>query len=299
MKHLLFLAVSLSIAFTASCAFAYTSPGKPTGHVNDYTGTLNAETKTNLEGLLTRFQASEKGEVAVAIVSTLSGDVIENYSVALAREWGIGAKGKDNGVLLLVVKDDRELRIEVGYGFEGILTDAKSSRIIREVITPRFKAGQYDEGVSDGVKAIIGALDPTFDGGFSLADAPPVNTTQFSASNLPVVVLFLYFAASILSLVASILGRSKSWWLGGVLGAALGGYISFAFVMNFIPVVALTLIGLFFDFVVSRGYQNSVEKGTRPPWWTGGSGGFGGGGSSGFGGFSGGSFGGGGSSGRW
>ena len=300
MKRTVLVAFVFSVACIASSAFAYVSPGKPTGYVSDYTETLSSKTKADLESLLTTFKERGMGEVAVVMVPTLGNDSIENYSLELAREWGIGVKGKDNGVLLLIAKNDHQLRIEVGYGFEGTLTDAKSSRIIREMITPRFKTGQYDDGVSDGVKGILGAIDPTFEGGVSLPDMPDasMNTTK-SSIDFPAVIVILYFVASIISLIASILGRSKSWWLGGVLGAGVGGIISYIFAMSILPVVALALVGLFFDFIVSRGYQNSIANGTRPPWWTGGSGGFGGGSSGGFGGFGGGSFGGGGSSGRW
>jgi len=282
----------------ASSVFAYGSPGKPTGYVNDYTATLSTETKNNLEDLLVRFQAKGNGEVAVVVIPTLNGDAIEDYSIALAREWEIGQKGKDSGVLLLIAKDDHQLRIEVGYGFEGILTDAKSSRIIRDIITPRFKEENYDAGVSDGVRAIVGLLDPALEGGFSLSDTSP-ETTNTKQSFVGFIFFILYFATSFLTLVASILGRSKSWWLGGVLGVGLGGFISYTLAMGVVPIVVLALIGLVFDFIVSHGYQKSVENGTKPPWWTGGSGSFGGGGSGGFGGFGGGSFGGGGSSGRW
>lgn len=301
MKRIALLTLVLGTVFTVSSAFAYISPGKPAGYVNDYTGTLSTETEKNLEEILKKFQESGKGEIAVVIISTLNGDAIEDYSIALAREWGIGVKGKDNGVLFLVAKDDHELRIEVGYGFEGILTDAKSSRIIRDVVTPRFKEGSYDVGISEGVRSIIGVIDPAFDGGIALSNVSVESTSHaLSSFNFTYVIPALYLVASVLSFVASILGRSKSWWLGGVLGVGVGGALSYVFTMGVIPIAVMALIGLFFDFVVSRGYQKSIENGTRPPWWTGGTGGFGGGSSgSSFGGFGGGSFGGGGSNGRW
>lgn len=291
------------LACIATSAFAYVSPGRPTGYVNDYTGTLSTETKTSLEDLLKMFQASGKGEVSVVVISTLGGDAIENYSIALAREWQIGVKGKDNGALLLIAKDDHQLRIEVGYGFEGMLTDAKSSRIIHDVITPRFKEGNYDAGVTDGVKEIVGLLDPTFAGGTQTVDytAPQIaNNTTSPSSIFPLIIFGFIF----LRWIALILGSSKSWWFGGVLGAGVGGFVAWthlfglAFPFGWVVISVLTLAGLLFDFVVSRAYGSSVAGGNTPPWWLGGgsSGGSSGGG---FGGFGGGSFGGGGSSGRW
>lgn len=290
--------VFIGLVVATSSAFAYEQFGKPTGFVNDYTETLSAETKTTLEGLLTRFQASGKGEVAVVIISTLRGDTIEDYSLQLAREWEIGVKGKDNGVLLFIAKDDRELRIEVGYGFEGVLTDAKSSRIIRDIITPRFKEGNYDAGVVNGVKEILGVVEPTFEGGAQTLDYS-VEPTH-SPINIELVALALYFTGSIFVAIASILGRSKSWWLGGIFGIIIGAIISTVFGFLYVGIIAMAILvplGFLFDYVVSMGYANSIANGTRPPWWTGG--GSSGGRSGGFGGFGGGSFGGGGASGRW
>lgn len=290
------VSVLAGFAFIADNVSAYVSPGQPTGYVNDYTGTLSTETKTGLEEMLKRFQLSGKGEVAVAIISKLNGDVIEDYSIALAREWGIGVKGKDNGVLLLVAKDDHELRIEVGYGFEGVLTDAKSSRIIRDIITPRFKEGNYDAGVVNGVKEILGVVEPTFEGGAQTIDYTTEPAVVSKSSSIPLEPLFI-LGFIFIQWMAAILGRSKSWWLGGVLGAFAGGVISTIFTLGITPVIILVFLGLIFDAIVSRGYTHSIANGTRPPWWTGG--GSSGGRSSGFGGFGGGSFGGGGSSGKW
>jgi uncharacterized protein len=262
------------------------------------------QTKTDLENLLKNFQASGTGEISVVIIPTLAGDSIEEYSIALAREWGIGQKGKDNGALLLIAKDDRELRIEVGYGFEGTLTDAKSSRIINEVITPRFKVGNYEVGVVDGVMEMVGLLNPELAGGKQSInyDAPAPTT-----SGMKDITGFVFWAFFILmpmgTWVVSALARSKSWWAGGIIGGVFGLIVSLFIGFMFaglITTAVLVLLGLLFDYKISKGYQQSIVDGTRSPWWTGGSGGFGGGSSGGgFGGFGGGGFGGGGASGRW
>lgn len=296
---MLFLSVLFS-ACIASSVFAYASPGKPTGYVNDYTGTLTKQTKVDLESLLARFSSKGNGEIVIVLIPTLMGDAIENYTIALAREWGIGMKGKDNGVLLFVAKDDHELRIEVGYGFEGVLTDAKSTRIIRDLIAPRFKEGDYDAGVSDGVREIVGLLDPTIEDGAQTVDYARESAVQGGSVNASSVFPLLIFGLILVRWIALILGASRSWWFGGVLGGGFGFFATWihlfgiTFPFGLVLVFVLSVAGLVFDYIVSVGYTNAVGNGTRPPWWTGG-------GSSGgsFGGFGGGSFGGGGSSGRW
>lgn len=296
--------IIVSVIFITDTAFAYVSPGSPTGYVNDYSGVLSTKTKQGTETLLSSFKETGKAEVSVVVIPSLGGESIENYALNLGREWGIGAKGKDNGVLLLIAKDDRELRIEVGYGLEGELTDAKSSRIIRDIITPRFKEGNYDAGVINGVREIIGVIDPTFSG-VTQTIVYPSGANGFPQSIvgkytfLVLLLPFLFFL--VLQWFVSILGRTKSWWLGGLLGFIVGGFLFLKFVTPLALIFFLTFIGLFFDFVVSRSYQKNMANGTQPPWWTGG-GSSGGGsslGKSSGGGFSGGSFGGGGASGKW
>lgn len=299
MKYLLqWTVVFLGFVFITVDVLAYTSPGKPTGYVNDYTDTLSTSAMVDIEDILGRFDNEGRGEVAVVLIPTLHGDTIENYSIALAREWGIGQKGNDNGVLLIVAKDDHELRIEVGYGFEGVLTDAKSSRIIRDVIVPRFKEENYDLGIADGVREILGAIDPAFEGAKSTIDYTDKSTpTNISVQDFPAgVFAFIFFFILVWS--GSVLGRSKSWWLGGVVGFIVGVIIAVKFGFLYIglaAIIALSFIGLLFDYIVSKLYSQSVSTGSRLPWWAGGGSGRG----SSFGGFGGGSFGGGGSSGRW
>lgn len=286
--------IGLAVIFllvSAGLVWAYSSPGEPTGYVNDFAGVLSVATKQQLETRLSLFDVSTSAQVTVVTIKSLGGDTIENYANKLFEDWGIGQKGKDNGVLLLVAVDDRQARIEVGYGLEGALTDAESSRIIREHIIPRFKEGNYDQGVIDGVEAILTA---------AAEDLQPLHETTNRSTNtgfledgLPMLV----FGFMALQWVLAILARSKSWWLGGVVGAIIG-----AIMWGFIGSVVLGLFGLLLDWLVSRIYKKSSETG-HYPWWIGGrsgfGGGFGGGRSGGFGGFGGGRSGGGGSSGRW
>ena len=128
------------------------------GRVNDNAGILSAGTARDLEDILRKHEDSTSNQVAVLTIATLEGEPLEDYSRRVVMTWKLGQKGKDNGVLLLVVKDDRKVRIEVGRGLEGNLTDAVASAIIRHEILPQFKAGDYDRGVRGGVEAIIGAI---------------------------------------------------------------------------------------------------------------------------------------------
>ncbi len=128
------------------------------GYVNDYTNTLSAEWKTKTENLVQAVRAETSCEIAVAVIDDLDGITIEEYAAGLFAKWGIGKKDKDNGVLLLVAMKDRQLRIEVGYGLESIIPDIKAKVIIDGVITPRFKNGDYNSGVYNGVIAIANII---------------------------------------------------------------------------------------------------------------------------------------------
>jgi uncharacterized protein len=243
-----------------------------------------------LNAKLSAYTEASGNEIAVVTIPALDGDPIEDYAVALFEEWGIGKAKEDNGALLLVARDDREVRIEVGYGLEPVLTDAESAAIIQNVIVPAFRDGRYADGINGTVEAMVTAI-----GGEYAPPAPRglVNIDWF----------WLVFFVPLW--LASILGRSKSWWAGGVIGGVAGivlGFI-FGFLWNgMAAIVVLTPLGLLFDFVVSRAYARGKTTG-HFPWWIGGGGfrgrGHGGFGGGGFGGFGGGHSGGGGASGRW
>jgi uncharacterized protein len=128
------------------------------GRVNDIAGILSPGTVTSLEALLKAHEDSTSNQVAVLTISSLEGDPIEEYSIRVVDAWKLGQKGKDNGVLLLVARDDRKVRIEVGRGLEGDLPDITCGSIIRKQILPRFKEGDYDAGVTDGIQAILAAI---------------------------------------------------------------------------------------------------------------------------------------------
>lgn len=281
MKKIYFLAILL----LPVVVFAYASPGQPAGFVNDFAGLLSQQEKSALELKLSDFSKITGAEIAVVTISNLGGDTIENFAVKLFEEWGIGKTGQDNGALLLIAKDDRQTRIEVGYGLEPVLTDAQSYWILHNVITPAFGEGKFFDGINNGVDKIISAV-----GGEQI----PVEQENQSSSSSDF--FWLLLAGPIW--LASILGRSKSWWLGGALGGVGGlviGLIYGFIYMGIFSIAGLAILGLVFDYLVSKSYAKARLLG-HYPWWIGGRHGHGGGG---FGGFGGGRSGGGGSSHRW
>ena len=155
-----FIAIILvfPVLFSTACSNERTISPKdypdPEGYVNDYTDTISDEWIIKTEELTQNVEKATSCEIAVAVLNSLGGSTIEEYAVGLFNKWGIGKKEQDNGVLLLIALDDRELRIEVGYGLEGVITDLQAKEIIDDVIVPRFQNNNYDSGIYNGVIAI-------------------------------------------------------------------------------------------------------------------------------------------------
>ena len=126
--------------------------------VNDYAGILSSYTEKQLEGILRDLEQTDSTQIVVLTIPSLEGEVLEEFSIKVVDQWKIGQKGFDNGAMLLIAEADREMRIEVGYGLEGSLTDLMAARIIDNVIVPQFRAGNFDQGVLDGVQAMIGVV---------------------------------------------------------------------------------------------------------------------------------------------
>ncbi len=270
---------------------AYVSPGKPTGFVNDFANIIPSDQKIILETTLSNYKKQSGNEIAIVTVPSLGDEEVQGYAVALFKEWGIGEKGKDNGLLILHAPNERKVWIEVGYGLEPYITDAKSGLIYRNILTPAFRANEFVRGYTEAVMAVIGTLNGQVD---AVPKDVPADSTDFLTWLYAGVFLFIYIGA--------ILGRTKSWWLGGVIGGIAGVVIGFFFtslIVGSISFIFLAIFGLIFDFSISKMYASSVMRGMQPPWWIGGghrgSGGFGGG----FGGFGGGGSGGGGGGGGY
>src|ERR1700726_993120 len=143
----------------AFAAFADVAVPPLTGRVVDQTGTLSSGDVVRLTQTLKDLEARKGSQIAVLIVPTTAPETIEQYSIRVAEAWKIGRKKIDDGAILLVAKDDHKLRIEVGYGLEGALTDVTSQRIIDGIITPKFRSGDFAGGISAGVDRIIGVID--------------------------------------------------------------------------------------------------------------------------------------------
>jgi uncharacterized protein len=198
------------------------------GRVNDYAAMLPAARARDLEERLKRFEEQTGHQIAVLTIPSLKGDSLEGFSVKVAESWKIGQKGFDNGAILLIVRDDRQLRIEVGYGLEGVLPDAIASRIIREVIVPRFRANDYPGGIEAGLDAIIKVTR-----GEALPEAARRRPSGDSGFNWPF--LLLVSSLSVFAFLSQLANRRtrNSWigrghrrpgtWGGPFYGGGLGG----------------------------------------------------------------------------
>ena len=145
-----------------------------TGRVVDNAEILSADTRGRLAALLREHEQKSGNQIAVLTMPTIQGESIEEYAVRVFEQWKLGQKGKDNGILVVIVPNDRRMRIEVGYGLEGVVTDAHASRIIRNVMTPRFRDGDFNGGTLRGVNALIAQLE----GRQPPADAQPRQTRR-------------------------------------------------------------------------------------------------------------------------
>jgi uncharacterized protein len=139
-------------------------PSRPDGYVTDRAGLLSPPAKAGLETALRGFEAKTSNQVVVATFPSLEGDSLEDFSMRLAEAWKAGQKNKDNGVIFLIFKNDRKMRIEVGYGLEGVLPDALAGQIISQVVAPYFRKGDYSGGILAGTDAIMKATQGEFKG---------------------------------------------------------------------------------------------------------------------------------------
>ncbi|MEW6517938.1 MAG: TPM domain-containing protein [Thermodesulfobacteriota bacterium] len=269
----------------AGLAFALDVPPYK-GYVNDYADMISAQEETRLERALQSFELTDSTQVAILTIASLAGEALEDFSIRTVDQWRIGQQGRDNGVLLLVSKNDRKIRIEVGRGLEPVLTDLLSGRIVDSVISPYFKRGSFDQGFEAGVAAIVQASRGEFK-----AD-PRGSRVRRGDEPPPLLFQFLFFG---LFLVA-FLGRI--WRPLGVIGGAvlfplafLFGLLPFSFLLLLLLIPAGAFGGWLLPFFLA-----GMLRGGGMGYYGGHGGGFGGGG---FGGFGGGSFGGGGASGSW
>ena len=252
-----------------------------THRVTDLTATLDVQQIQTLEARLAEFEAKKGAQLAVLIVPTTQPESIEQFGIRVVEAWKLGRKGVDDGALLLVAKDDRALRIEVGYGLEGVLNDATANRIIDEIIVPRFKRGDFYSGIESGTAAMMQVVNGE--------PLPPPRRAAASGKYDIESLLFVAFGLVVVvgGMLRALLGRFPA-------AVLMGGALAVLAWLMVAPMLIALLVGLMaFVFVLlgggGRGFGGY------------GGGGFGGGGFGGGGGFSGGGggFGGGGASGRW
>ena len=282
--------VAIGMALWLAGARAEVAVPPLAARVTDLTGTLTAGQRNALENDLQALEGRSGSQLAVLLVPTTHPETIEQYSIRVVDAWKLGRKGKDDGVLLLVAKDDRKVRIDVGYGLEGTIPDVVAKRIIEETITPRFKQGDFAGGLAAGVQRLT-ALVEGDQGQAGEADAEPFREVPLDARNLGERVLdtvsdgplwLLVALAAVGSILRRLLGPlfgalvmgglagGGAWLLTGSLGiTAVAGFVGFIFV----------LVGVANWLSMGGGSISGGRGGSGG--FSGGGGGFGGGGASG------------------
>jgi len=271
---------------TALPAYAAFTVPVNDGLVTDDANVLTEDQKETIKSVLLQYQKDTSNEIAVLIVKTLGGETPVDAAVEVGRKWGVGSKEKNNGILMLVAYEDREIFIATGYGLEGAVPDIVAAGIVNEDMVPAFKQGLYYEGIMAGIDSLKKHIAGEYTADrYKTDEGAPASAWLFF-------LLFIGF-----NWLGAIFARTKSWWLGGVVGG-VGGMLLTIWYGWWLTIPLLVVIGLIFDFIVSNAPRSRFGRGGRGGGFGGGS--FGGGSSGGgFGGFGGGSFGGGGAGGKW
>jgi uncharacterized protein len=272
----LFTFLLLGIFLAAGLARAEVAVPPLKTRVTDLTATLNAAQQATLERELADFETRKGSQIAVLIVPTTQPETIEQYAIRVAEAWKLGRKGIDDGALLLVAKDDRALRVEVGYGLEGVIPDAVAKRIISEIILPYFKQGDFYGGIQAGVTRLVRLVEGE--------PLPPPHKKDVSWAGfedyLPIAFVAVFLVGGVLRMM-----------FGRFIGATVGGGVAALVAWMIMGSLATAVIVALVVFVATLGGRGPGGFGG----WSSGGGGLGGGGFSG----GGGGFGGGGASGRW
>jgi uncharacterized protein len=267
-----------------------------TARVTDLTNTLSASDRQALEAKLAAWESQTGNQLVVLMLPSTRPEAIAAYSIRVAEAWKIGHKGKDNGAVFLIAKDDRKNRIEVGYGLEGVLTDVTTRRILAETVAPFFRNGQFAQGIDAGVDQIIAVVNK----GEPLADAPSAQPQQRkSGDGIPFDMIFILLFV-VVPVIGGILRRIFGRAIGSTVGAGVVGAAAWFFAGSLIIAIIAAILAFIVMITFGMG-SGLVGRGGGVFIPGGGGGGFGGGGGSGGGGFSGGGggFGGGGASGDW
>ncbi len=239
--------------------------------VTDLTGTLTADQQAGIESRLAAFEKKKGSQVALLIVPTTQPEDITQYSIRVVEQWKLGRKGVDDGVLLLVAKNDHMVRIEVGYGLEGALNDATCKRIIEEFIVPKFKQGDFHGGLTAGLDRMIGVID----GEPLPAPKPHKNTGNLEQYFTVLVFVALIVGGILRAVFGDFLGGVLNGGLIGVIVWFLGAGLLFALLLGFVAFI-VTVSGMS-GMLANGGFGGGRGDGG----FSGGGGGFGGGGASG------------------
>jgi uncharacterized protein len=283
------LGAGLFLLLGAALASAEVAVPPLTARVIDLTGTLSGGAVARIEARLTDLEAKKGSQIAVLIVPSTQPEEIEQYGIRVAEAWKLGRKGVDDGAILIVAKNDRRVRIEVGYGLEGALPDAIASRIIAETVTPHFKLGDYDGGVEAGVNQMI-----------SVVNGEPLPEPDKKWEHTPRITHLLPFLLVVVVVAGGVLRSMFGRVFGSVATGGLAGLLAWAF-SHLLPIgVAAGVVAFLFAMLTGGARGGWSGGGGWGGGLGGGLGGFSGGGGGG-GGFSGGGggFGGGGASGSW
>ena len=214
LKLLLLVALLQLVSFSSLLAIPVPALS---GRVNDYASMISAPVRADIEAKLQQLEVAESTQIVILTVPTLQGDPVEDFSIRVAEAWKIGHKGSDNGVLLIVSRDDHKVRIEVGYGLEGKLTDLLAGRIINDEIVPAFKAGNFDAGFTTGVSSLIAAVHGEYKG----VPQGKRNSGKPSFPLLTIILLVIYFISQIFR------GHRGGGMMAGGLGGGFYGGSSF------------------------------------------------------------------------
>jgi len=290
--------VVVSLVVLAASGVAALEVPYLSGRVVDEAGLLSPEARVALEARLERLDRETGTQMAVLTVPSLEGDSLEDFSMRVVETWKLGRADIDDGVLVLVARDERRIRIEVGYGLEPVIPDILAGRVIREIMQPAFRAGDFDRGITAAVEALAGLVDGS-------TELPPPPEQSAPTGDMVGGLLVFIVVIGVFTLNALFASGCQSWFLYAFLtpfwfafpsaffGTRVGGIVGLCWLIGF-PILKL--------LVRSTGIAERLRQ-THPGWttwtsgggWSSGGGGFSGGGFSG----GGGSFGGGGASGGW
>jgi len=284
---------ALVAALSAVAALAATPVPKLATRVTDLAGALSATQRDALESKLAAFEKQRGSQVAVLIVPTIGDETIEEFAGRVTDEWKLGRKGVDDGVLFAIAMKERRMRIHTGRGVQGTLTDALSKRIISDIVSPRFRNGDFAGGIDAGVDAIMKAIEGEE---LPLPKEAPSRGKVDSTSSFGDFAIFALFAIPIAGMVLrSIFGR----FFGATLASGITGIAAWLLIGSLVIGIAAAIFAFVFTLVGGSGIGRAVGRGGWGGYIPGGGGSWGGGG--GGGGFSGGGggFDGGGASGSW